>query len=173
MSTPSGIKLGGVILGSVPRQYKWSDAVKSFVFGFLTAAFLAAHQVWATGFFLPSFGLVEQVLLYSSILFSALATANILILNIREDKSIMLQMVGAVLWMVTTIWLYMIFPFNFSHFADVMPTSIQFLVTWLTDDIARIIWILMIIGTTVFIPVLALQLSGARLRIHAQKKPSA
>ncbi|MCL4436726.1 MAG: hypothetical protein M1503_09645 [Thaumarchaeota archaeon] len=170
MSIPTGPKRGGVVFGSVPRQYKWSDAIAGSFFAFLTVAFFAAHQAWATGFFLPSFGLVEQVLFYGSILFSAVVTANILAFGIREDRAVMLQMIGAALWVVTTAWLYMVFPFNFSHFADVVPTPLQFLVTWLTNDIARIIWALIVIGSVAFIPFLVLQLRGARRRIREQEK---
>ena len=171
MSVPSSPKRGGgVVLGSVPHQYKWSDAIAGSFFALLTVAFFAAHQTWATGFFLPSFGLVEQVLFYGSILSSAVIAANVIALGIREDRAIMLQMVGAALWMVTTVWLYMVFPFNFSHFADVVPSPLRFLVTWLTNDIARIIWALIVIGSAAFIPFLAFQLSGARRRIREQER---
>lgn len=170
MSVPSSTKRGGVALGSIPRQYKWSDAIAGSFFALLTVAFFVAHQTWATGFFLPSFGLVEQVLFYGSIFFSAVFTTNVLVFGIREDRAIMLQMVGAALWMVTTVWLYMVFPFNFSHFADVVPSPLQFLVTWLTNDIARIIWALIVIGSATFIPFLALQLRGARRRIREQQQ---
>src|SRR3990170_3213756 len=147
MSVPSSPKRGGgVVLGSVPHQYKWSDAIAGSFFALLTVAFFAAHQTWATGFFLPSFGLVEQVLFYGSILSSAVIAANVIALGIREDRSLVLQLMVASLWTVAAFWLYMVFPFNFSHFADVVPWPLQFLVTWITNDIARTIWALFIIG---------------------------
>ncbi len=170
MSIPSSTKRSEFILGAAPHQYKWSDAIAGSVFAFLTAAFFVAHQEWATGFFLSSFGLVEQMLFYASIFFSAVVTTSILVLSIREDRAIILQMVGAALWVVTTVWLDMVFPFNFSHFADVLPSSLQFLVTWLTNDIARILWNVIVIGSILFIPFLALQLRDARLRIREQER---
>jgi len=40
---------------------------------------------------------------------------------------------------VGSLWLFLVFPFDFSHLADVLPSGIQLLFGWLTDGIARIL----------------------------------
>jgi len=41
------------------------------------------------------------------------------------------------------VWLLVVFPFDFSHFADVLPESLRFLLQWITNDIG---WALLLIG---------------------------
>src|SRR5215203_4522405 len=39
-----------------------------------------------------------------------------------------------------------VFPFNFAHFADVVPDFLAFLVSWITNDIARVLIAIGMIG---------------------------
>lgn len=41
------------------------------------------------------------------------------------------------------VWLLVVFPFDFNHFADVLPESLRFLLQWITNDIG---WALLLIG---------------------------
>ena len=43
------------------------------------------------------------------------------------------------------IWLFVIFPFDFSNFTDLLPVNIRFLLGWITNDIARILMLFGII----------------------------
>ena len=43
-------------------------------------------------------------------------------------------------------FLFILFPFEFIHFADMAPKSIRFLVRWISNDIARVIMILLLFG---------------------------
>ena len=127
----------------------------------LTAAFFAAHQAWSTGFFLSTFGLTEAFLFYASILYGIVLT-NTSVFRFREDRALVLDIAGAVLWTVATVWLYLVFPFDFTHFAAVVPGPLTFLFTWVTNPVAHTIWLLLIVGSAAFIPFFALQLKHAR-----------
>jgi type IV secretory pathway VirB2 component (pilin) len=43
---------------------------------------------------------------------------------------------------VATAWLLVVFPFDFTYFADVLPDFLRFLVQWISNDIARVIIVL-------------------------------
>ena len=113
--------------------------------------FFAAHQMQSTGFFTSSFGTVEMLMLYLSIV-TGLATAAIRALFGRKNLARLFDVFGACVFSVTIAWLYITFPFNFTHFADVLPDFLRFLLQWISNDIAKT---LMIIGIIVA-PVMAI-----------------
>jgi hypothetical protein len=69
-----------------------------------------------------------------------------------------------------------VFPFNFAHFADVVPDFLAFLISWITNDIARLLLAIGMIGgivsvgikTVLYIKVRAflLQQSGSTRVVH-------
>ena len=111
--------------------------------------FFYAHQTTATGFFTSNFGAAETFFLYSPIvLFAATVVARIIIGRknmVRPLDTVLLALVA-----IGTVWLYIAFPFEFSHLADVLPDSLRFVLNWISDDIARIVMILQILGSSFF-----------------------
>jgi hypothetical protein len=69
-----------------------------------------------------------------------------------------------------------VFPFNFAHFADVVPDFLAFLISWITNDIARLLLAIGMVGgivsvginTVLYIIVRAflLQQSGSTRVVH-------
>jgi Zn-dependent protease len=53
---------------------------------------------------------------------------------------------GIVFITVGVTWLLAVFPFEFAHFADVMPDFLRFLVQWISNDIARVIMVLVMVA---------------------------
>jgi hypothetical protein len=43
------------------------------------------------------------------------------------------------------LWLLVVFPFDFSHFAEAFPAAIRFMFAWVNNDIGKIVLILQII----------------------------
>jgi hypothetical protein len=60
-------------------------------------------------------------------------------------------------------WLFMVFPFDFAYFADVLPDFLRFLVQWISNDIARV---LMVLGIILH---LALAVFSTILRVFVRK----
>ncbi len=63
---------------------------------------------------------------------------------------------GVIFGGICIIWLLAIFPFEFSHFAEVLPDSIRFLLRWISNDVARVIMVLGIIvhlGAAIYCPI--------------------
>jgi hypothetical protein len=159
MTSPAAAK---TIATRVPPNPRLSFVITTTGIG-LIAAFFAAHQAASTGFFLPSFTSVQAALLYGSILYSILVT-NTEVIGLRKDHISIVNMVGAVLWTATTTWLFFAFPFDFAHFAAIVPWPFQFLVTWITNEIGRTLSLLLVVASAAFIPFFALQLASARHR---------
>ncbi len=116
----------------------------------LVALFFYAHQAWSTGFFTSAFASTEAFLLYGSIL-TGMAGSVARLVTGRRNISRLLELATSIFWIVS--WLFYVFPFNFAHFADMVPKFLRFLVSWITNDIARIPFALGILGGVAFIPV--------------------
>lgn len=110
----------------------------------LIVLYFAAHQMLSTGFFTASFGILEMILLYLSM--STWIVTCVLMLAGRKVLSRDLDAYGGFLLPVVGIsWLVMVFPFEFSLFANVLPEFLRFLVQWITNDVARVLFVLSII----------------------------
>ena len=93
----------------------------------LIALFFYVHQTEATGFFTSSFGGTEALLLYGAILVGV-AGPLARFLTGKRNKSRPPELIASVFWIVASAWFLMmeVFPFNFAHFADVVPDFLAF-----------------------------------------------
>jgi hypothetical protein len=110
----------------------------------LIVLYFVAHQVWSTGFFITAFGMLEMFLFYGSwvewIAVAALEGAS------RKHLSRDIDAFGGLVFVtISAVWLFVVFPFEFAYFADVLPDFLRFLVQWVSGDIARVVLILWII----------------------------
>jgi hypothetical protein len=117
-------------------------AIGIFALAVLGALYFGAHQISETGFFTPKFGTLEMIFLYGYLL--AVIVSGILYgLLGRRHLSRYFDVFGGLIFAAIAItWLLMVFPFEFTHFADVLPPFLQFLVLWVSNDIARVIMVL-------------------------------
>ena len=111
--------------------------------------FFAAHQMWSTGFFTSKFDSLEALLFYSLIIIGIL---NAIIRGIIGRKNTLRPFeIGWITYMIIAfIYLLAVFPFDFSHLADVLPSILQFLLAWISNEIAKALVIIAIIGTAFF-----------------------
>ena len=114
----------------------------------LATLYFVAHQTWSTGFFTSKFGFAEALLLYSSLLYG-LVPASVKGFVGRRNLARIFEVFGSILTTITLVWLYIVFPFDFSHLADVLPTFARFLLQWISDDIARFLMVIGIIITPI------------------------
>ena len=64
-------------------------------------------------------------------------------------------------------WLFVVFPFEFTHFADVLPDFLRFLVQWISNDIARVlmmIWIIVNLVAAIYYGILRMFVRKAQAR---------
>jgi hypothetical protein len=133
------------------------------VAGVLLGLFLVAHQTRSTGFFTATFGTLEMLLLYGTLLYW-IATSALIIVG-QKNLSRDLDLGGLFFAAVAVAWLLVVFPFDFAHVADTLPDSLRFLVQWISDDIARVLMALSLIaylGLAIFSAVLRVSVYRAR-----------
>ncbi|PWB51376.1 MAG: hypothetical protein C3F13_13085 [Anaerolineales bacterium] len=115
----------------------------AFLMLVLLAFFL--YQQWAnTGFFTTEFQWPEMLALYVPILLSMAAPIQRYITG-RRSSAILLEAIADFSLAIGSLVLWIVFPFDFSHLADPLPANVQFLVSWINNNIARIILLLQVI----------------------------
>ena len=117
-------------------------SIVGFVIVFLVVLYFVAHQTGFTGFFSSKFNTLEMLLFYGSLLFGIFCTV-LGPVRVRHKNLIRL---GDVFFNITVtvalIWLFVMFPFDFAHLADVLPSFLRFLLQWISNDIARVLMVL-------------------------------
>jgi hypothetical protein len=88
------------------------------------------------------------------------ATAKLL--TDRKGTLAMVELLGALLTGVATLCLFVVFPFNFAHLGDVLPSLLQPLLRWVTNDIGRILYAVAVFGSVIAIIVDSAKILTAR-----------
>jgi hypothetical protein len=104
----------------------------------IVLAFFVIHQTRPTGFFTNEFGTGDSALLYVMILVGLVPALIRLLLGTRnaarpaDALSLALFFVGGLYFLLT--W-----PFDFAYFADPLPHSLEFLIDWISADLAKVL----------------------------------
>jgi fumarate reductase subunit D len=115
------------------------------VFCILMIIFFRTHQLHETGFFTIEFGPLEMLFFYGFWIFWITTAALEAILTQRLLSRIVDTFGGIIFATISLSILLFLFPFNFVHLTDVLPESIRFLLKWISNDIARVIMLILII----------------------------
>ena len=138
----------------------------------LMLGFLVYHLVADTGFYTDEFGLFEKLCLFGPIVAAMYAPLTRLILG-RRNPARPLEASADLLQALGSLWLLMVFPFDYSHLPDALPGFLRFTLSWVTDDIARIVFILMIaVGMISAIGIMWRYVTFPRLREETIHQPS-
>ena len=120
-------------------------SIVGFVIVFLVMLYFVAHQTRSTGFFSSKFNALEMLLFYGSLLFGGFCTV-LGPVRVRHRNLVRLgDMFFNITVTIAVIWLFVVFPFEFAYFADVLPDFLRFLLQWISNDIARVPMVLVII----------------------------
>ena len=112
-----------------------AEAVSIFAILLLTG-FFVYHQSQNTGFFTSSFGMFETILFYLPVPI-AVAVSLIRMATAKRNTARPLEALGAVAWAAAGIWLFIVFPFDFTHLGDALPNGTQFLLSWVPNWLGR------------------------------------
>jgi len=105
---------------------------------------LIVHQTVSTGFFTSKFNTFEMILLYGFFIYWIIT--SVLILIGQKHPSRNLDSYGGLFFATFTIgWLIVIFPFQFTHFADVLPDFLRFLLQWISNEFAIVLLIILFV----------------------------
>lgn len=116
------------------------------VFCVLMILFFGTHQMQTTGFFTSKFGALEMLLFYGFWIFWITTASLEAILSQRLISRIVDNFGGIIFATISIALLLVLFPFEFTHLADLLPESLKFLVQWISNDVARVIMVLLVIA---------------------------
>jgi hypothetical protein len=121
----------------IPNSERFGQVV-SIACAIIVLAFVVVHQTRPTGFFTDEFGTGDSALLYLMILVGIIPALIRLLLGTRNAArpadafSLALFFVGGLYFLLT--W-----PFDFAYFADPLPHSLEFLIDWVSADLAKVL----------------------------------
>jgi len=122
--------------------------VAAVVVTFLVTLYFVVHQTWATGFFTTKFDTLEMLLFYSVLIYQVVPT-TLKALFCRKNLARLFEIFGAILGTMVLAWFFVVFPFDFAYFADVLPSFLRFLLQWISNDIIRVLIVLGLIAAPV------------------------
>jgi hypothetical protein len=120
------------------------DAVGALVI-LLCLLFWVVHQTSSSGFFTSKFGPAETFVFYVPVVFGVVtAVAKVVVgrKNMLRPVETCMHACSA----VVDVWMLVVFPFDFSHLADVLPDFLRFLLLWISNDVAKVLLTIGIIG---------------------------
>ncbi len=89
---------------------------------FILGGFFVAHQLLQTGFFTDRFGPVEMLCLYGPLILS-LAAPLARALSGQRNPARPIEVATHLCAALAGLWLLRVFPFDFTHLADVLPAE--------------------------------------------------
>lgn len=108
----------------------------ALAFSMIFIAFFAIHQTRPTGFFTDDTG---PLLIYLVLVYGMVPSAMRLLLG-RRNMARPLEAIGMAIFLVVGVYLLAAFPFEMSRFAQPLPHSMEFLIEWIPESLAK--WVL-------------------------------
>ncbi|MDD1770810.1 MAG: hypothetical protein LUO79_06975, partial [Methanomassiliicoccales archaeon] len=92
----------------------------------------------------------DQILFFAWIVVGMLPPLGRLILG-RRNATRILDIISTGFFIIVSIWFMITFPFDFSHIADVLPSSLQFLLSWVTNDFVKGLFVFGIVVSAIMV----------------------
>ncbi len=105
--------------------------------------FFVAHQRLQTGFFTDQFGPVEMLCVYGPLILSLAAPLTRMVSGQRNPAR-PVEVVTHLCAALAGLWLLQVFPFDFTHLADVLPAELQFMLAWMSDGVGKFLLLLQV-----------------------------
>ncbi len=129
-------------------------------------AFFALHQQKQTGFFTDQFGFLEMLALYIPILLAFIPPIARAISG-RHNPARPFEAAMNIALGIGSLWLAIVFPFNFAHLADTLPSATRFAFSWINNDIGRFVLIAQVILGVIVAPLTLITYFSIRRRASA------
>jgi hypothetical protein len=98
---------------------------------------LTLHLLQETGFIIRELHSLELVLLFGYWVAWIITATLDSVLGMRLASRLFDSFGGILFMAISSLYFFWVFPFEFSLFTSVLPESIQFLLGWLTNSVAR------------------------------------
>ncbi len=107
-----------------------------FAVGFWYILALKKHE---SKFFTSSFNSIDEIALYSFWLVWIITAGLEGILGLRWWSRLFDSFGGILVAALACLWLFIKFPFDFSYFSEILPTNWQWLLSWISNIVGRIV----------------------------------
>jgi hypothetical protein len=169
MYTPAGITRRELL--SAPQRV--AEPLFSAMALVVLGGFFVTHQRLETGFFTERFGPVEMLCLYGPLALSLAAPLTRALYGQRNPAR-PVEVVTHLCAALAGLWLVQVFPFDFTHLADVFPAEFQFLLAWISDGIGKFLLLLQVaVGVLAALFTLVTYAMVAVTRNRGRGKPDA
>jgi hypothetical protein len=121
-----------------------------------------------TGFFTAQFTTLDAALFFGIAYLGVVPGLAKVVLH-SKNAGRPLEIVVQVLVLIAALLFLSSFPFDFAHLADALPASLQPIVSWITNDVARLLLILMAIVSFFTIPWTSAQYIGVKKVLEERK----
>lgn len=129
-------------------EIEFSDRAGSGVgilFGLIAIAFFLIHLTRPTGFFTDDFGSFATLLFFVPPVLAMVHLAGRVIIG-RQNALRSLEAGNHALTFISAVYLFILFPFDFSRFAEPFPKFLEFTISWINNGMAKFIMVVMIIA---------------------------
>lgn len=136
------------------------------VISLLVAVYFLDLYTSGSGFFTSEFSTADAVLFFGIAFLGVIPSLARAILG-RKNITRPLDIILSISILISTIWFLYTFPFDFSHLADSLPSSLQFLLSWISDNIAKALMVIAIIASIFIILYTTLLFLAVRRKLAA------
>lgn len=127
------------------KQPERAGQLISVMLTVIAATYLFMHWLRDTGFYDPGFDEIDATMLFGPMLFSLVPPLFRFLVG-RKNASRPSDVIVSVLFIISAIYFLANFMFNMEVFATPLPEGVRFLLDWISDDVARILLGLAIVG---------------------------
>jgi len=100
------------------------------------------------GFFTSGFGTAEQLAFYGSLLFGIVPSVVRAIAG-RRNFGRLMDIINSVVFITAWSYLLTVFPFDFPRLWEYLPTAVEAITSWMSNDLVRLFMTMAIIITTI------------------------
>ena len=139
------------------------------VIALLVAVYFTVLYSSSSGFFTSKFTTADAVLFFG---IAFLGVIPGLVRAVIGHKNVIrpLDVVLSISMLVAAAWFLSTFPFDFSHLADALPSSLQFLISWISDGLAKMLMAVAIIASIFIILYTTLLYLAVRRKLTGSTK---
>jgi type IV secretory pathway VirB2 component (pilin) len=114
-------------------------------------AFVAIHQTRPTGFFIGDSVGTDAAIIYIVVAIGMVPAALRLVLG-RRNMVRPLEAFGMAAFGAAAVYFLITFPFDMSRFAQPLPRSLEFLIDWIPESLAKAMLVIGLIACAFFAP---------------------